>query len=131
MTPEERTLVEYRLSRAREAVDEATVLFEAGHVHAYVNRLYYACFYAMSGLLLARGLSASKHSRLRGLLHKEFVRTGLIPVECGQLFDLLYNNRQKGDYADLVVFDAEQVRGWLPQAREFVEFVSNLAVRTP
>jgi uncharacterized protein (UPF0332 family) len=62
-------------------------------------------------------------------LHKEFVRTGLIPVEYGQFFDLLYNNRQKGDYSDLVVFEAEQVQEWLSEAREFVEFVSGLASR--
>jgi len=129
MTPEQRTLVEYRLGRAREAIDEASVLFEAGHVYAYVNRLYYACFYAMSALLLTRGVSTNRHSHLRGLLHKEFVRTGLIPVEYGQFFDLLYNNRQKGDYSDLVVFEAEQVQEWLSEAREFVEFVSGLASR--
>lgn len=129
MTPEERKLVQYRLDRAREAVDEATLMFEAGHLHTYVNRLYYACFYAVSALLLAKGLSTSKHSHLRALLHREFVRSGAIPVEHGQFFDLLFNNRQKGDYSDLVVFQPDEVQEWLPQAREFVEYVSRLALQ--
>ena len=131
MTAEERTLVEYRLARARETLDEAELLFRADHLHPYVNRLYYACFYAMSALLLARGMAPSRHSHLRGLLHKEFVHPGLIPVEHGQFFDLLYNNRQKGDYSDLVAFDATQVQGWLGQTREFVDFVSALTLRQP
>jgi uncharacterized protein len=129
MTPEERKLIEYRLDRAREAIDEATLMFEAGHLHTYVNRLYYACFYAVSALLLTNGLSTSKHSHLRALLHKEFVRSGVIPVEHGQFFDLLFNNRQKGDYSDLVEFHAHEIQEWLPQAREFVECVSELAQR--
>lgn len=38
MTPEERVLVDYRLKRAREAIEEAGLLFDAGHLHTYVNR---------------------------------------------------------------------------------------------
>ncbi len=126
MTPEEHALVEYRLERAREALDEAQLLFEAGHLPTYVNRRYYACFYAMSALLLTKGLSASRHSHVRALLHREFIRPGVIPLKYGQIFDLLFNNRQKGDYSDLVRFRAEQVNQWLPEAREFVEYVSGL-----
>jgi len=124
MTPEEKALVRYRLERASEALDEAELLFESGHLHTYVNRLYYACFYAVSALLLTKGLSTSKHAHLRALLHKELIRPGIIPLEYGQFFDLLFNNRQKGDYSDFVVFRTEQVQGWLKQAREFVDYIS-------
>ena len=126
MTPEERALVQYRLDRAHEAIEEAKLLFNAGYLRTYVNRLYYACFYAMSALLLTEGVSTSKHTHLRALLHKDFVRTGGIPVEHGQFFDLLFNSRQKGDYSDLVVFESEQVTGWLQQTEAFVKHVSEL-----
>lgn len=124
MTPEEQALVRYRLERAGEALDEAEILFESGHLHTYVNRLYYACFYAVSALLVTKGFSTSKHAHLRALLHKELIRPGIIPLEYGQLFDLLFNNRQKGDYSDFVVFRTEQVQGWLKQARKFVDYIS-------
>jgi len=61
MTEEEKTLIAYRMKRARDAIEEAKMLFDAGHFNAYVNRLYYACFYAVSALLLTRDLSTSKH----------------------------------------------------------------------
>lgn len=80
----------------------------------------------MSALLLTKGLSTSKHAQVRALLHRDFIRPGIIPLQYGQVFDLLFNNRQKGDYSDLVVFQAEQVKDWLPQAREFVEYISGL-----
>ncbi len=69
------------------------MLFEAGHVNAYVNRLYYACFYASSVLLLTKGFSTSKHGPLRSLFHREFMKTGLIPQQWGRHFDLLFNSR--------------------------------------
>ena len=57
MTEEQQILVNYRLERAHEAVEEARLLFTAEHLHTYVNRLYYACFSAVSALLLTRNIS--------------------------------------------------------------------------
>lgn len=120
MTSEERAVILYRMERAKEAIEEAKILFDSGHINSYVNRLYYACFYAVSALLLTRNISTSKHGHLRSLLHKEFVKTGLIPQEMGKHFDLLFNSRQEGDYADLVVFKADEVTDWLAQTGTFV-----------
>jgi uncharacterized protein (UPF0332 family) len=106
MTPERRTLVGYRLERARQTLEEAKLMLEAGHANACVNRLYYACFYAVSALLLTRNISSSKHSYVRSLLHRDYVKSGQVSKEMGDHFDLLFDNRQRGDYEDLVVFDA-------------------------
>jgi len=126
MTQEKRALVEYRIERARETFDDAKIMFEAGRINTYVNRLYYACFYAVSALLLTRGLSTSKHGYLRSLLHREFVKTGLIPKNMGTHFDLLFDNRHKGDYEDFVKFNAEDVAGWLKPTVEFIDHIDRL-----
>ena len=126
MTGEERSLIAYRMSRAHEAIEEAKLLFNAGHTNSYVNRLYYACFYAVSALLLYKGMSASKHGHLRSLLHREFVKEGSIPKELGKHFDLLFDSRQESDYADLVVFKAEEVADWLTQTEAFVFHIESL-----
>jgi uncharacterized protein (UPF0332 family) len=126
MTKEERTLVEYRMERAHETLDEAKMLFDGGHLNAYVNRLYYACFYAVSALLLTRNFSTSKHGYLRSLMHREFVKTGLIPKNLGTHFDLLFDNRHKGDYDDFIRFKAEDVAGWLERTREFIGHIDHL-----
>jgi len=44
MTPGEGELVQYRLARAMESLDEAKLLLTNGHVRTAVNRIYYACF---------------------------------------------------------------------------------------
>jgi uncharacterized protein (UPF0332 family) len=126
MTKEERALIKYRMERARETFDEAKIMFDAGRINAYVNRLYYACFYAVSALLLTRDFSTSKHGYLRSLMHREFVKTGLIPKDLGTHFDLLFDNRQRGDYEDFVRFKAEDVAGWLKPTEEFVSYIDHL-----
>lgn len=126
MTGEERSLITYRMSRAHEAVEEAKLLFNTGHINSYVNRLYYACFYAVSALLLSKGISTSKHGHLRSLLHREFVKEGSIPKELGKYFDLLFDSRQESDYADLVVFKAEEVADWLAQTETFITHIETL-----
>jgi uncharacterized protein (UPF0332 family) len=114
------------MERAYESLDDAGATFQAGRIYNCVNRLYYACFYAVSALLLTRGLSTSKHGYLRSLLHREFIKTGLIPKDLGAHFDLLFDNRLKGDYEDLICFKAEDVAGWLKPTKEFIDHIDRL-----
>lgn len=130
MTDTTKALIVYRMERAREALNEARLLLQAGHLNAYVNRLYYACFYAVSALLVTRGISTSKHGHLRSLLHRDFVKTGSIPTELGRHFDRLFSSRQEGDYADFVVFQADEVRPWLDETTVFVDYVDDLIARS-
>ena len=126
MTKEEKALIAYRMERAHEAIEEAEMLFNAGHINLYVNRLYYACFYAVSALLLTKDLSTSKHGYLRSLMHREFVKTGLIPKELGGHFDLLFDSRLKGDYSDFAIFKADDVSGWLERTQAFVKHIEGI-----
>ena len=45
-------LVSYRLSRAKETLEEVPHLRDMGYFNTAVNRLYYACYYAMVALLI-------------------------------------------------------------------------------
>lgn len=121
MTEELRILVRYRFGRAREALEEADVIFRMGHTNSSMNRLYYAAFYAASAALLARGFSAGKHAGIRALFHREPVKTGVVPMELGRLFDGLFDSRQKGDYVDLVCFEPSDVERWLAPTRRLVD----------
>ena len=44
-------LMHYRMERADEALEEAAILSERCHYNAAVNRLYYACFYAVQAFI--------------------------------------------------------------------------------
>jgi uncharacterized protein len=126
MTPETRTLVQYRLERAREALAEAVVLLDSGHANTGVNRLYYACFYAVSALLLTKGLTATRHSGLRTRFHPHVSRAGLLPLVQGPRYDRFLDQPQQGDDADLVHFEVHEVRSWCGEAPAFVDAVAGL-----
>lgn len=130
MKPEEVEYVQYRLSRATEALDEAGLLMESEHLSTAVSRLYYACFYSVSALLYTDGLSSSKHSGVRSLFNQHWIKTGRLPVEMGRFYQRLFDRRQEGDYGDIVAFAPQDVKKWFDQAREFVRLVSEKVTET-
>jgi uncharacterized protein (UPF0332 family) len=88
------------LSRANETLDDAKILFDNGKLSSSVNRIYYAMFYAVSALLLTKGLSSSKHSGVLALFNKEFVNTTVVEREAGRFYNEIFEFRQKGDYKE-------------------------------
>ena len=131
MKPETAELVRYRLTRARESLAEARLLLANDHVRTTVNRVYYACFYAVSALLLAEGHSSPKHSGIRALFDQHWIVPGRLPKSMGRFYRQLFESRQKGDYADLVTFDGAEVSAWLCEADEFVERVARFVEGFP
>jgi uncharacterized protein (UPF0332 family) len=119
-------LVLYRLQRARQALEDAHLLANASRWNACVNRLYYACFYAVSGLLLQDGLSSSKHTGVRSLFNRYYVRTGKVPKELAPIYNDLFERRQEGDYLDFVDFEEAQVRPWIARAEQLVDHIASL-----
>ena len=59
-------------------------------------------------------------------MHREFVKTGLIPKELGRHFDLLFGSRIEGDYEDFTTFKADEVVGWLEQTQAFIKHIEGL-----
>ena len=123
-------LIRYRLSRARETLEEAHLLADASHWNACVNRLYYACFYAVLALLIQNNLSTSKHSGVRSLFNFHFVKVGKIPREVARTYSDLFERRQEGDYDDFVTFEATDVRMWIADAEVFVTAIEELIQRS-
>lgn len=53
-------IVSYRLERAHETLQEADYNANGGYYNTAINRLYYACYYAASALLLKPSSSPLK-----------------------------------------------------------------------
>lgn len=126
MTSDHEALVQRRLRRAHESLAAAELLAQAGHWHACVNRLYYACFYAVGALLARHNLSAGKHSGVRALFNRHFVKQSIVSRDLGQFYHDLFVNRQQGDYDDFSAFDAARVHPWLEQTPLFIARIEEL-----
>lgn len=120
MRPDELDYIQHRLRRAQETLDEAEYLLGGDFVAGVVNRLYYACFYAVSALLLSEGQSSAKHSGVMSLFDKNWIRPGRLPAEAGAFYHLMFEKRQKGDYEDLFSFDHADLVSWLEEAKVLV-----------
>ncbi len=118
-TPDE-SLIRYRLERARETYAEALLMRGGQRWNGCVNRLYYACYYAATALLLSKDLSSSKHSGTRALLNKHFVKTNIISTNLGELYNTLFDLRQESDYEDYFRLTPELVEPWVPLTDEFI-----------
>ena len=69
MTDEERyELVQLRKENAQRTLCEAKLMLDNGYWNGAVNRMYYACFYAVTALLIQHGIKAQTHSGVRQML---------------------------------------------------------------
>jgi uncharacterized protein (UPF0332 family) len=120
--------IRYRLEKAREVYQAACILYEAGQWNSVVNRLYYACFYSVSALLLFHHISAKSHAGTISQFSENFVRTGIIPIETFRLYSKLLNWRSKGDYNDLFDFTEEDVTTLMQPCKSFIDKIASLIV---
>ncbi len=123
------TLAEYWLEKADDSLASARLEYAGGHLAFSVNRLYYAAFYAVSALLVERGLTYGKHSAVRAAFHRELVKTGWISAAYGKLYDRLFNDRQEADYVAFVEFDQDVVAGEIDDVERFLAECRRLAAR--
>ena len=127
MTEEERNnLVGYRLKRADETLIEAKDLIGMSHWHGAANRLYYACYYAASALLLKNQIVTQSHRGVFNQLGLHFVSKGIISNELGKLIKQIFSLRQSGDYGDWLVFTEQDVAPLLEPAQKFIQEMERL-----
>ena len=127
LTPEEReTIVAYRIEKAHTAITHAEGNARLGYWEVTANRLYYACYYAATALLVAHSIETKSHDGVRQMLGKEFVLTGKIPVELGRFYSVAFSKRSAGAYEDFITHTRETVMELYPQAERFVECVKEI-----
>ena len=104
-----------------ETFAEAQTLVDNNHFQGAANRLYYACFYAVNALLLRDGLNSAKHSGIRSLFNRQYIKQGRISTDAGVLFNTLYDIRQTSDYEDLYIIDSERINSLVPRVKLFLQ----------
>jgi uncharacterized protein (UPF0332 family) len=116
----QREIVVYWLEKAAQDLASARENLSAGRLQNAVRDAYFACFHAFSAVLIKAGRTFRKHSEVRSILHRDYVKGRKLAVEWGKHYDWLFDNRQKADYRPLVDFDIEQVKDILEKSEAFV-----------
>ncbi len=113
-----KSLVQYRIKKARDTLDEVALHVENELWNTAVNRLYYACYYAVIALLVNNKINASTHAGVRQMFGLHFIKTGLIERESGKFYSDIFDMRQTGDYEDYINFSREDVLDLLTPANK-------------
>jgi len=118
--------VVYRVQRADDTIKEVEILIENKFWNAAINRMYYACFYAVGALLVKNGIETSSHSGTRQKFGQVFVKTGQIDKSLGKHYTELFEKRNKGDYNDFFDHDEKTVLRMLPLTMELISQIKKL-----
>lgn len=127
LTQEQRiSIVRYRMENAEKTFAEVAVHRENGFYNTAVNRLYYACYYAATAILVANGIEVKSHDGVRMNLGKHIVQTGMLSPELGRFFSRLFSKRSTGDYDDFFNHTLENVDELIPDAKLFIQAIKDL-----
>lgn len=127
LSDEERdAIVFYRIQKAKETLNEAEGIAQLGFWNAVINRLYYACYYMTSALLIYNGHTAQTHSGVIRLFGLNFVITGIVSKEQSKFYSKLFELRQTSDYDDLYNLTEDEVQPLIASARIYIESIETL-----
>ena len=104
-------LIKYRLSSAKEKLNSAKVLLEAGLYKDSVGRSYYAIFSAIRAVLAVRQVDFSKHAGVIAYFQKEFIKTEVFDKKYSKYLQQAFQIRNSCDYDDFFIVskqDAEE-----------------------
>ncbi len=125
-TPED--YIKYRIERAKGTITEIQKHIENKFWNTAINRMYYACFYAVSALLAVDRIEVSSHSGVRQKFGEHFVKTSRFDKDLAKHFTELSEKRHKGDYNDFYDYDEETVLQLYPVTQRFVYEIEKLLV---
>lgn len=95
--------VKYRMERAREDLDAAHLLFDAGNYRIANNRAYYAIFHAMRAVLVFDNFDSSKHSGVIAEFRRRYIKEGIFPTEISKMIGSAFTIRNASDYDDMFI----------------------------
>jgi uncharacterized protein (UPF0332 family) len=113
-------LIQFRLTQARESLDEARVLFKESYWRGAINRAYYAMFYSVLALAVFRQEVTTKHSGVIAFFDREFVKNGIFPKALSKSLHLAFQKRQENDYGEAFNVSEEEAQQCIDDAQSFI-----------
>jgi uncharacterized protein (UPF0332 family) len=127
MNPQEKAeLVKYRITKAKVTFAEIPLHIENELWNTAINRLYYACYYAVIALLIDNGIQPHTHSGVRQMFGLHFIKTGILDSPLGKFFTDIYDLRQTGDYDDYINFKKEDILDLIEPANHLILKIEEL-----
>ena len=122
-------LSNYRLSQAKENLEESEILFKMNKFKGASNRAYYAIFHAIKAILALEQKDFKKHSSVIAYFNKEYINKQVFSKELGKDITNIRLYREKSDYVDFYIITKEDCEIQINKAKNIIssieEYLSN------
>lgn len=117
--------VKAAFARARDKLEVAQKVLDAGFPADAVSPAYYAVFHVAEAALAVEGHDPKTHSGVKNLFGLFFIKTQRLPADLGSILRERKDERENGDYSVFpAISEAEAKRG-IAQAKRFVDEVES------
>lgn len=128
MDNKQKALSKYRLDKAKEELQTATINFNHNKISQSVNRSYYAIFHAVRALLAFELFDSKRHSAIISHFNQKFIATGLIDKAYFKMIAAAFDIRLKCDYQDFYIVSKEEAEKQLNNASRFVNCIEQYII---
>ena len=115
------TISKLEIEKAKNALEEAKILFDSQMYYGAANRSYYAVFHAMSTLLILDGYSMKKHSGVMSKFREIYIKTGIFDISMSEKISALFRLRTDCDYDSFYVVSKQEVAEQFDNAAEMMK----------
>lgn len=122
-------LVRYRIETAKNDVESAKILFEAGIYRGANNRAYYGIYHAISAIHAMDGNSYKKHKDALANFNKNYVKTYIFPREQGRRVAQAAEIRHASDYDDFYIATKDEAQEQIDTAKVLIKLVEEYIKR--
>ena len=112
------------IEKARRYLRSAELLIQDGDYDSAVSRAYYAMFYSAEAALLTKEMTFTSHKAVISAFGQYFVTTGIFEKQMGRDLNIIFDERQLGDYESNSPISEDNARYALETAQEFVSQIA-------
>lgn len=122
-----KVVVEKSLDNSKRMLAEVPILMENKLYGIVAGRLYYACYHAVSALLVIDKFKVKNtHKGTQILLLEEYVEKGKLSEDIHDTYAQLGTYRNLDNYGDWKIVTEEKIKSLIEPARELINSVENL-----
>jgi len=96
-------------------------LFKKDYPEFAVSRSYYGLYYAVTAILLTKGIVRHRHSGAIAAFGEYFIKTGELPKSMHRTLTDAFAQRRLGDYEYFTHIHPDEARDILDRAHEFCD----------
>lgn len=119
----------YRIERAREDLEAAHLLYDAGNYRIANSRAYYAIFHAMRAVLVFDDFDSSKHSGVIAEFRRRYIKEGIFPIEISKMIGSAFTIRNASDYDDMFIASKSETEEQINDAEYVYRILSEYISR--